>query len=249
MPKTLNVSETATSSKQSVRSKTKAASELNALVSFLTEIGITEKDWNSAKDAMKLMAAGKMQRTAREVSETDKALSSRACVFWVRSKDHLTGERTVTSTSDRLVALVYAFMISQFVHRPMIDKDVGTTEQWLWDALDCRSSFERQINILFKSTDADWIWADHIPIPVSGTRPSDIPYLESFYEKQMKSFGASTLDHIEKLNAATKAIVTAAGRFPMTIVPDDVRTKLAVLTNEFVDVSVIIFTTSGYYWM
>jgi hypothetical protein len=120
----------------------------------------------------------------------------------------------------------------------MLDPQSGNKEQWLWEATECRSGFEAQINTLFKSSSADWIWADHIPLPSNAARPKDAPYLESFYEKQIKAFGASTLDHIEKLKAATKAIVTAAGRFPMSAVAEDVRTKVAMLTNEFVEVSV-----------
>jgi hypothetical protein len=75
------------------------------------------------------------------------------------------------------------------------------------------------------------MWADHIELPVKQYKRGVLPYLQSFYKKQMQTFGAETLVHIEKLNTTAKAIIAAAGQFQLKVLPRDVQAKITTLTN------------------
>lgn len=240
MPKVLNVIESTSSgkSKKGSQSKTKRTDgAITPLAAFLKEVGVKQKEWDEVKGAMTAMAGGKINRLSRQVGAGDTSLSAKACVYWTRSRDILGGER-VSSNSDKLTALAYTFVISHFTHRPMIEPGLANNNKWMWEAWQCRSCFQDNMCTLFKSSDSgDWLWADHITLPATVyKREAELPYLQSFYEKQMQTFGAETLVHIEKLNATAKAIVAAAGRFQLKAVPEDVQANITTLTNEFVEV-------------
>ena len=238
MPKVLNVGDGASGSKQGGRGKTKTTGDgANALAAFLKEIGMTANEWNMIKETMQLLASGKLKRTTREVTSSNASIRTRAGVFWVRSQDLFSAEKGGRPTSDRLAGVMYSFAISYVVHATMIDPTIDDNDEWLWEAWQCRTSFEHQIASVLKCDDADWIWADHIPVPDDQVeRPANARYLESVYEKRIKSFGASTMEHIEQLNATAKAVVNAAGRFRLHNVDDETRQQIAMLTNDFVEV-------------
>jgi len=234
-PKTLNMG---SASKKKKGQATTNDGTTNPLTVFLKELGIDETDWETVKGAMDSMGKGKL-KASRQLDSQDQSLSSRACVFWTRSRDILKKNRG--NNSDRLGALAYSFIISFFVHRPMIVPDLKGNKEWLWEAWECRSSFQVQIEKLLKcSNDADWVWADHIALPAKDyDRPTNQPYLEAYYQKQLKTIGLSAMDNIEKLNAAAKGIMNAAGRFRLHAVPHQVRQNIAALTNEYVEVCAV----------
>jgi hypothetical protein len=232
MPKGLNVSNS--------RSGGNAAAA-NPLALFLKETDVTEAAWDTVKGAMISSARGKMGLVGRQVSSADASLTDRASTFWVRSRDIL-GHEKILSSSDKLVALVYTFIVSQYYHRRMIDPGLKENSDWLWAGWFVRTMFERKIRNILQTEDADWIWADHIPVAAEGIEPrADEPVLESYYSEQMKTFGPAKMDHIEKLSAGAKAIVSAVGRVPLTSVSEEVRAGITTLTNEFVAVRGILY--------
>jgi hypothetical protein len=247
LPKTLNTGDASeagdkvTGSKKASSSRGKRDDNAgNPLTVFLKELSVTREDWDTVRGAMNSMAKGKISRASRQVGNGEVSLSTRACTFWVRSRDIL-GNEKVLSNSDKLTALAYTFIVSHAVHYPMITPELPENEQWLWDAWNCRATFEQVICQVFQCDDGDWIWADHIPLPNEVyERPDDAPLLEAYYEKQMKVYGSATLENIEKLSLSARAIVNAAGRFKLNTVPADVREKVTTLTNEYVAVSLVL---------